>query len=42
MTYTHSIAKMLEIKDKNIILEEKITEKEINDVKSTIFQAMLT
>lgn len=42
MTHTHSIGKMLEIKDKNITLEEKTTEEVLHQDKSIVFYGTLT
>src|SRR5699024_2321781 len=42
MTHTYSIGKMLEIKDKNIKLDDKITEEETDKGRCTDFYGTLT
>ena len=42
MTHTYSIGKMLEIKDKNIKLDDKITEEETDKGRCTVFYGTLT
>lgn len=42
MAHSYSIGKMLEIKDKNIILEDKTTNIIVNNVESTVFYGTLT
>lgn len=42
MTHTYSIGKMLEIKDKNIKLEDKTTEEQTNKGTRTVFYGSLT
>lgn len=42
MAHPYSIGKMLEIKDKNIILEDKATEEKIKNVQSILFHGTLT
>lgn len=42
MTHTYSVKKMLEIKDKNIKFEDKITEEETDKGKLTDFYGTLT
>ena len=42
MTHTYSIGNMLEIKDKNIKLEEKTTEEQTNKGTRTVFYGTLT
>lgn len=42
MTHSHSIRKMLEIKDKNIKIEDKISEETIDQVRTQVFHGVLT
>lgn len=42
MTHSHSIRKMLGIKDKNIKIEDKISEETIDQVRTQVFHGALT